>query len=70
MHQLANYMLTKAQATAETVNLGPAHPPKEDAISAFEQILPELKKSLVHLRHEYSSEWMRLCALRTHSDSR
>ncbi|RSL70530.1 hypothetical protein CEP54_001716 [Fusarium duplospermum] len=41
-------------ATAETVDLGPAHPPKEDAISAFEQILPELKKNLIHLRHEYS----------------
>lgn len=44
------------QATAETVDLGPVHPPKEDSITAFEQILPELKKTLVHLRHDYNSE--------------
>ncbi|KLP02095.1 uncharacterized protein FFB20_15721 [Fusarium fujikuroi] len=42
------------QATAETVDLGPVHPPKEDSITAFEQILPELKKTLVHLRHDYN----------------
>ncbi|KAJ4008332.1 hypothetical protein NW766_009324 [Fusarium irregulare] len=42
-------------ATAETVDLGPAHPPKEDSIVAFEQILPELKKKLVHLRHDYNN---------------
>lgn len=41
-------------ATAETVELGPAHPPKEDAIAAFDSILPDLKKSLVHIRHEHS----------------
>lgn len=50
--------IDQVQATAETVDLGPAHPPKEDAVSAFEQILPELKKNLIHLRHEYSSELM------------
>ncbi|KAF4974502.1 hypothetical protein FZEAL_8598 [Fusarium zealandicum] len=41
-------------ATAETVDLGPAHPPKEDAIIAFDQILPDLKKNLVHLRRDYA----------------
>ncbi|KAM0245022.1 hypothetical protein ACHAP5_005694 [Fusarium lateritium] len=41
-------------ATAETVDLGPVHPPKEDSITAFKQILPDLKKSLVHLRHDYN----------------
>ncbi|KAF4338245.1 hypothetical protein FBEOM_7863 [Fusarium beomiforme] len=41
-------------ATAETVDLGPVHPPKEDSIAAFEQILPQLKKTLVHLRHNYN----------------
>ncbi|KAH7136598.1 hypothetical protein EDB81DRAFT_85701 [Dactylonectria macrodidyma] len=41
-------------ATAETVDLGPAHPPKEDSITVFSAILPEIKKKLVHLRHEYN----------------
>ncbi|RGP73635.1 hypothetical protein FLONG3_6285 [Fusarium longipes] len=41
-------------ATAETVDLGPAHTPKEDSIIAFEQILPELKKTLVHTRRDYN----------------
>lgn len=45
-----------SQATAETVDLGPAHPPKEDAIAAFDQVLPDLKKALLHLRQEHSSE--------------
>ncbi|KAH7160154.1 hypothetical protein B0J13DRAFT_122477 [Dactylonectria estremocensis] len=42
-------------ATAETVDLGPAHPPKEESITVFSAILPEIKKKLVHLRHEYNS---------------
>ncbi|KAF4464642.1 hypothetical protein FALBO_8525 [Fusarium albosuccineum] len=41
-------------ATAETVDLGPPHPPKEDSITAFEQVLPDIKKSLIHLRHDYA----------------
>ncbi|KAF9767916.1 hypothetical protein IL306_014856 [Fusarium sp. DS 682] len=41
-------------ATADTVDLGPVHPPKEDSITAFKQILPELKKAVVHLRHDYN----------------
>ncbi|KAF7540653.1 hypothetical protein G7Z17_g12148 [Cylindrodendrum hubeiense] len=41
-------------ATADTVDLGPAHPPKEDSIIVFSEILPELKKTLVHLRHDYN----------------
>ncbi|KAI9644453.1 hypothetical protein NHQ30_006474 [Ciborinia camelliae] len=39
-------------ATAETVQLGPTHPPKEDSIIAFNKIETELKKKLQHLRHE------------------
>ena len=41
-------------ATAETVDLGPPHPPKEDTIEAFNAILPDLKHKLVHLRRDYS----------------
>ncbi|ESZ91354.1 hypothetical protein SBOR_8262 [Sclerotinia borealis F-4128] len=39
-------------ATAETVQLGPIHAPKEDSIIAFNKIGTELKKKLQHLRHE------------------
>jgi len=39
-------------ATAETVQLGPSHPPKEEAIKAFDEIELDLKKTLQHLRHE------------------
>ncbi|KAH8177533.1 hypothetical protein LIA77_02615 [Sarocladium implicatum] len=39
-------------ATAETVHLDALHAPKEDAIKAFDAILPELKKELVHMRKE------------------
>ncbi|KAM0339814.1 hypothetical protein ACHAPU_010767 [Fusarium lateritium] len=41
-------------ATAETVDLGLVHPPKEDSIVAFEHVLPEIKKTLIHLRHDYN----------------
>ncbi|KAG9253588.1 uncharacterized protein F5Z01DRAFT_147570 [Emericellopsis atlantica] len=40
-------------ATAETVDLGPAHPPKEDSIVAFEHLLPELKSQLARMRRDY-----------------
>ncbi|KAK0383303.1 hypothetical protein NLU13_9216 [Sarocladium strictum] len=39
-------------ATAETVQLDAPHAPKEDAIKAFDSILPDLKKDLVHMRKE------------------
>ncbi|KAK3984287.1 hypothetical protein QBC44DRAFT_375333 [Cladorrhinum sp. PSN332] len=41
-------------ATAETVELGPPHEPKEESFKLFEQIEPELKKTLVHIRREYN----------------
>ncbi|KAF7551712.1 hypothetical protein G7046_g7642 [Stylonectria norvegica] len=41
-------------ATAETVDLGPPHAPKEDSIEAFNTILLDIKKSIVHLRHSYN----------------
>lgn len=39
-------------ATAETVQMGPPHPPKEESIKAFNEIEVELKTMLQHLRHE------------------
>jgi len=39
-------------ATAETVNLGPSHPPKEGAIKAFNEIEIDLKKMIQHQRHD------------------
>jgi len=42
-------------ATAETVELGLAHEPKEESINAFNDIEVELKTKLQHLRHEYKS---------------
>ncbi|CAG9939828.1 unnamed protein product [Clonostachys rosea f. rosea IK726] len=41
-------------ATAETVDLGPPHPPKEDSIVAFTHTLPEIKHELIRLRREYT----------------
>ncbi|KAK4148638.1 hypothetical protein C8A00DRAFT_47549 [Chaetomidium leptoderma] len=41
-------------ATAETVELGDSHEPKEESIKVFKQIEHELKRSLVRLRHEYN----------------
>jgi len=40
-------------ATAETVDLGPLHEPKEASITAFEDILVDIKRSLQHLRHDH-----------------
>lgn len=42
-------------ATAETVELGLAHEPKQESINAFNDIAIDLKKTLVHLRHDYNS---------------
>jgi hypothetical protein len=39
-------------ATAETVELGAPHEPKEESIKAFSEIEVELKKTLQHLRHD------------------
>ncbi|KAJ9164560.1 hypothetical protein NKR19_g1283 [Coniochaeta hoffmannii] len=40
-------------ATAETVKLGPPHEPKEESIKAFKEVEHELKKQLVHIRHQH-----------------
>ncbi|KAI8243815.1 hypothetical protein K4K57_011972 [Colletotrichum sp. SAR 10_99] len=40
-------------ATAETVDLGPVHEPKEESIKVFNDIEHELKKELLHTRREY-----------------
>ncbi|KAI1482484.1 hypothetical protein K445DRAFT_146544 [Daldinia sp. EC12] len=40
-------------ATAETVDLGPPHPPKEESLKVFSEIEHELKKTLLHMKHTY-----------------
>ncbi|KAK0730558.1 hypothetical protein B0H67DRAFT_639043 [Lasiosphaeris hirsuta] len=44
----------RIMATAETVDLGPPHEPKEESIKVFNEIQHELKKQLVHTRHEHN----------------
>jgi len=39
-------------ATAETVQMGSPHPPKEESIKAFTEIEVDLKKMLQHQRYE------------------
>lgn len=50
------YPTRAIQATADTVDLGEPHVPKEESINVFKQIEHELKKTLVHLRHDHDSE--------------
>ncbi|KAH8883959.1 hypothetical protein GQ53DRAFT_752499 [Thozetella sp. PMI_491] len=40
-------------ATESTVDFGSAHPPKEESIHVFKEILPKLKHEIVHLRHDH-----------------
>lgn len=40
-------------ASAETCPLGDSHSPKEGSIAAFEALLPEIKSSLIQLRHKH-----------------
>jgi hypothetical protein len=40
-------------ADAVTCELSPSHAPKEAAKRSFKQLLPEIKKQLVHLRHSH-----------------
>jgi hypothetical protein len=42
-------------ATAETVELGVPHEPKEDSIKIFYDIEVDLKKTLQHMRHDMNS---------------
>ncbi|KAI1489377.1 hypothetical protein F5X96DRAFT_641178 [Biscogniauxia mediterranea] len=41
-------------ATADTVELGEAHPPKEESLKVFREIEHDLKKTLLHLKHTYA----------------
>ncbi|KAK1757552.1 hypothetical protein QBC47DRAFT_376338 [Echria macrotheca] len=41
-------------ATVDTVELGPPHEPKEESLNVFREIEHELKKRLVHTRHEHN----------------
>lgn len=43
-------------ATAETVDLGPAHAPKAEALKAFDAVHVDIKKALQHLRHDANSK--------------
>lgn len=43
------------QATAETVDLGAVHEPKEESIKVFKEIEHDLKKELLHIRREHQS---------------
>ncbi|KAI0541190.1 hypothetical protein GGR58DRAFT_35053 [Xylaria digitata] len=40
-------------ATADTVDLGPPHPPKEESLRAFAEVEADLKRELLHLKHTY-----------------
>ncbi|KAI0828380.1 hypothetical protein F5Y06DRAFT_224083 [Hypoxylon sp. FL0890] len=40
-------------ATADTVELGPPHAPKEESLKVFSEIEHELKKTLLHMKHTY-----------------
>lgn len=40
-------------ATLDTVDLGPAHAPREESIKAFKEFEHELRKQLIHLRHDH-----------------
>ncbi|KAM7182671.1 hypothetical protein V8F33_014119 [Rhypophila sp. PSN 637] len=41
-------------ATAETVDLGPPHEPKEESIKIFKDVEHDLKKELIHIRHQHN----------------
>jgi hypothetical protein len=42
-------------ATAETCDLSPSHPPKPASINTFKQLLPVIKRQLIHLRHTHDA---------------
>lgn len=43
-------------ATQDTVDLGRPHAPKEDSIKAFNEIEQDLKRQLIHTRHQHDSK--------------
>lgn len=43
-------------ATAETVDLGPAHAPHQGSIDAFASVLESVKEELVKLRRDHDSK--------------
>ncbi|KAI0111532.1 hypothetical protein F4814DRAFT_450209 [Daldinia grandis] len=45
--------ILEIHATAETVELGPPHAPKEESLKVFSEIESELKKTLLHMKHTY-----------------
>ncbi|KAK2047042.1 hypothetical protein LZ31DRAFT_564024 [Colletotrichum somersetense] len=53
-------------ATAETVDLGEVHEPKEESIKVFREIEHDLKKELLHIRREYQSIFPFLAHLDDH----
>lgn len=40
-------------ADADTCELTPSHPPKPASVKSFKAILPEIRRQLVHLRHNH-----------------
>jgi len=43
-------------ATAETVDLGPAHVPHQPSLDAFASILETVKEELIKLRRDHDSK--------------
>jgi hypothetical protein len=54
--QIGNCDPSPTMATADTVDLGPPHEPKEESINVFNEIQHDLKKYLIHTRHQHDSE--------------
>ncbi|KAI3551500.1 uncharacterized protein CCOS01_07742 [Colletotrichum costaricense] len=51
--RMPNKQTTYCHATAETVDLGAVHAPKEESIKVFQEIAHDLKKELLHIRREH-----------------
>ena len=58
LHPFPHFLNTTeiSMATQDTVDLGPPHAPKEDSIKAFNEIEHDLKRQLIHTRHQHDSK--------------
>ncbi len=50
---LISSLIVVVKATADTVDLGPPHPPKGESIESFNEVEHELKRALVKLRKDH-----------------
>jgi hypothetical protein len=41
-------------ATAETTNFNASHAPLQNAVEAFTIVLPEIKRAVIHSRHDWN----------------